>query len=160
MTVKKVLEGHISPETAYFVTSYPYGRKLRCNIRYWIEYKAGYGCRCLSQTTNPKAGNRWNKPHAGTYSRFGAAMYLDEIDHVQFAGLSEYSDGKEARAFVEQFARGVPEGEAREVMFKWLAAKEAYELARKDREDAPLELGTREAAIAWITTNPIPRGDE
>lgn len=35
----KVLSGHTSPETAYVVDDYPYGFRLRCKIRYWIETK-------------------------------------------------------------------------------------------------------------------------
>ncbi len=33
----KILNGHISPETAYVVEDYPYGYTLRCTIRYWLE---------------------------------------------------------------------------------------------------------------------------
>ena len=96
----KLLSGHISPETAYVVEDYPYGFRLRCKIRYWIEFKAKKGFRFVSQTTNPKRpGEVWNKPKASTYSKFGGAMFLDDNGHVQWDGLSEYSDAKEAIAF-------------------------------------------------------------
>jgi hypothetical protein len=41
--VNTILSGHISPETAYSVENYPYGFRLKCTIRYWLEYKPGQG---------------------------------------------------------------------------------------------------------------------
>jgi len=125
----RILTGHVSPETAYHVLDYPYGFTLRCQIRYWIEYKANRGFRFVSQTSNPKRGNVWNKPKASTYSHFGGAMFLDENEHVQFAGLSEYSTAAEAQAFAETYGAGVPEA-GRAILAKWIAAKVAYEKVR------------------------------
>src|SRR5262245_28609114 len=104
----KLLKGHISPETAYVVDDYPYGFRLRCSIRDWIEYKPSHGCRFMSQTTNPKrlSSDRsamWNKPKGGTYCRFGMAMYLDANGHVQSVGLTEYSDSNEAHNFITHY---------------------------------------------------------
>ena len=97
------LPGRVSPETAYLVNDYPYGFCLRCSIRYWLEFKPGFGFRFVSQTTNPKRpGAYWNKPHAGTYS-LAAALYLDSEGHVRCAGLSEYSNGRELDAFIRLF---------------------------------------------------------
>ena len=92
--VIKVLDGHTSPETAFVVESYPYGR-LRCQKRYWLETGekgAGKGqVRCLSQTTNPKASNQFDatasKPKAGIYHDFGV-LFMDENDHVHFDAVS------------------------------------------------------------------------
>ena len=78
----EILQGHISPETAYLVKDYPYGYTLRCQIRYWLEFKPGHGVRLVSQTSNPKRGHVWNKPKAGTYCRFGGCMVLMENQHV------------------------------------------------------------------------------
>ena len=101
------LPGRVSPETAYLVNDYPYGFCLRCSIRYWLEFKPGFGFRFVSQTTNPKRpGAPWNKPHAGTYSR-AAALYLDGEGHVHCAGLSEYSNGPELDAFKAQFPQSI-----------------------------------------------------
>jgi hypothetical protein len=89
----QILHGHTSPETAYQVDDYPYGRRLRCKIRYWIE-TADKGAkrgeqRFVYQTTNPRTGNtHWNKPKAGTYVLL-AVMYLDENGHVQWTGVRE-----------------------------------------------------------------------
>jgi hypothetical protein len=62
------LSGHTSPETAYIVNDYPFGFRLRCKIRYWIERKAKNGDRFVSQTTNPKLSfEKWNAPKPSTY---------------------------------------------------------------------------------------------
>jgi len=85
--IKTILSGHISPETAFVVEDYPYGFRLRCKIRYWLETNKK-GTRFVSQTTNPKASTEvWNKPKASTYVDFSGAMYLDENDHVQWQGI-------------------------------------------------------------------------
>jgi len=90
----RVLNGHTDQESAHLVADYPYGRVLRCKIRYWIETAekgAAKGqSRFVSQTTNPKvAGTVWNKPKASTYAQV-AVMYLDGKDHVQWWGASDY----------------------------------------------------------------------
>ena len=79
----KQLIGNNSAETAYVVADYPYGFRLRTQIRYWVETKKNFGQRFVSQTLNPKNGN-WNKPKAGTYY-LAVVMYLDEKDYVQAA---------------------------------------------------------------------------
>lgn len=84
----KLLLGHTSPETAYVVNDYPYGYRLRCKIRYWLETKKGHGMRLMAQTTNPKAaGEVWNKPKGSTYDAF-KVMYLDENEHVQTCSIT------------------------------------------------------------------------
>lgn len=89
MPVQTVLSGHTSPETAYVVTDYPYGFRLRCKIRYWIE-TTKHGQRVVSQTTNPKKpGEVWNKPKASTYTDL-RVLFLDENGHVANEGLSLY----------------------------------------------------------------------
>lgn len=132
MTVCTVLPGvHISPDTAYVVDDYPYGYRLRCTIRYWLEVHPKHGTRMMAQTTNPKRGNVWNKPKASTYARFGGALYLDADNHVQWSGLSEYTDGAQAKAWAEQFGAGVPAA-GRELMQRWVAAKLAYDARPAD----------------------------
>jgi hypothetical protein len=65
----QALTGHTSPETAYVVEDYPYGFRLRCQMRHWLEYKKGHGFRHVTQTSNPKKpGLVWNKPKTGTYA--------------------------------------------------------------------------------------------
>jgi hypothetical protein len=150
----KILSGHISPETAFVVDDYPYGFRLRCKIRYWLEFHKTRGFRFLSQTTNPKRpGEFWNKPKASTYCKFGAAMYLDENEHVTWTGLSEYSSGAEAQAFKDKYFEGVPEA-GRSTLNQWVASKVAYDAARADAKAdgkiPPLEVGIVEAHKTWL----------
>ena len=147
----QLLSGHISPETAYVVEDYPYGFRLRCKIRHWIEFKPKKGFRFVSQTTNPKKpGEVWNKPKASTYSMFGGAMFLDKNEHVQFTGLSEYSDGAEAKKWSDTYRDAVPEI-GRLLLDKWVAAKLAYDLNRERADE--LSVGLPEARKAWSETN-------
>jgi len=103
----QVLTGHDSPETAYVVADYPYGFRLRCQIRYWIE-TTKHGQRFMSQTSNPKQpGLVWNKPKASTYAD-AKVMYLDDNGHVQAAGFSlAYRDEAEFDAYVETYQAGL-----------------------------------------------------
>lgn len=98
-----VLSGHTSPETAYVVADYPYGFRLRCQIRYWIE-TTKHGQRVVSQTSNPKKpGLVWNKPKASTYTIL-RVLFLDEQGHVQNEGLSLYSELDKITAFATTYA--------------------------------------------------------
>jgi hypothetical protein len=142
----KILSGHTSPETAYLVDDYPYGFRLRCKIRYWLDYHPKRGFRFVSQTTNPKRGNVWNKPKASTYCRFGGCMFLDDNGHVHWSGLTEYCNGAEAKTWLDTYGEGVPEaGQA--LLRKWVAAKLAYDANRTP--DAPLSVGLAEARQAF-----------
>ena len=102
MTIAQILLGHVSPETAYLVPDYPYGRVVRCRIRYWIECKPGKGFRFMAQTENPKT-LQWNKPKATIYGEIAGAMYLDENGHVKWESLSRYANAKEILQFVNSF---------------------------------------------------------
>jgi hypothetical protein len=159
----QILSGHISPETAFVVDDYPYGFRLRCKIRYWLEFHPKRGFRFLSQTTNPKRPDEvWNKPKASAYCKFGAAMYLDDQEHVTWAGLSEYSDGAEAQAFKDKYFEGVPEA-GRPTLNQWVAMKLAYDGARaEDKANGkilPLEVGIIEAREARLA-NPVTREEK
>ena len=90
------LVGHVSPETAFVVADYPYGFRLRCQIRYWIETKPGFGQRLVSQTSNPKKpGLVWNKPKAGTYAPLIVLFQNADTGHVKQAVLTFYLDNLE-----------------------------------------------------------------
>ena len=150
-TITKILSGHISPETAYVVDDYPFGFRLRCKIRYWLEYVPNKGVRFWSQTTNPKTGNvAWNKAKASTYFKFGGCMFLDENNHVQWSGLSEYSDGAWSRTWSNTFREGVPPN-CLETLDTWVKVKEAYD-ARKAQGQNPLAPATVAGAIVDAVT--------
>ncbi len=103
--IKTILPAiHTSPETGYLVEDYPYGFRLRCKIRYWLETNKK-GTRFCSQTSNPKAaGLVWNKPKASTYSEFSGAMYLNEDGHVTWQGIGQYTGLPEMKKFLETFS--------------------------------------------------------
>lgn len=103
----EVLKGHTSEETAYMVDDYPYGFRLRCKIRYWLE-KTKHGVRFCSQTTNPKkAFEVWNAPKKSTYSDVGC-MYKDDNGHVHWSGISMlYANSKQLGEFLARFSDGL-----------------------------------------------------
>lgn len=108
------LIGHESPETAYVVDDYPYGFRLRTQIRYWMETKQGHGTRFVSQTLNPKTG-RWNKPKASTYITL-RVMYLDSAGHIGTDGVSSYTRREDAEAFFTQHADALTSNYDREAI--------------------------------------------
>jgi hypothetical protein len=102
------LTGHTSPETAYLVEDYPYGFRLRCKIRYWLEFKSGQGFRFVSQTTNPKrTGEFWNKPKASTYSMLGMMVKNitpgDKFGHITWIGVNMYHF-EDLKSFGEKYS--------------------------------------------------------
>ena len=100
----KPLYGHKDMNSAYMVDDYPYGRQLRCRIRYWLEFGGKKGYRFVSQTENPKT-LRWNKPKKSTYTLLGANMFLDSRGYVQWEGISEYSDDGAVLEFLKKYPR-------------------------------------------------------
>lgn len=124
-----ILTGHTSPETAYVVNDYPYGFRLRCKIRYWLEFHPRHGFRFMSQTSNPKRGDIWNKPKASTYCTYGGCMVLHENGHVNWVGLTAFCNGHDATAWRDQYRVGVPEA-GLDTLDQWVAAKVAYDARR------------------------------
>lgn len=100
--IVKILTGHTSPETAFLIEDYPYGRTVRTQKRVWIEEKKSKGYRYMEQTKNPKTGV-WNKPAASTYSAFGMAMFLDERGYVEYKAVNEGSRPEDLVAFIRLF---------------------------------------------------------
>jgi hypothetical protein len=98
------LYGHTSEETAYLIQDYPYGFKLRCQKKVWLEFRPGKGYRLVSRTSNPKKGGIWNKPDKSTYIQV-ANLYLDQEGYVQWKGIA----GWEKKEVLEQFAKDFPQ---------------------------------------------------
>ena len=89
----QVLFGHVDQASAYVVNDYPYGFRLRCTMRYWIETNKK-GDRLWSQTTDPKVeGEVWNKAKCSTYRDVGV-MVRDQHDHISWIGLGSWPDAK------------------------------------------------------------------
>lgn len=139
MAITKVLSGHTSQDTAYLVPDYPYGFRLRCQIRYWIETKGKQGQRVVSQTSNPKLpGLVWNTPKASTYSLL-RVLFLDEQGHVQNAGLSTYASVAEIDAFAATYADALTDDRSQKVLTFWRTMAERAEARRRVREAAQAE---------------------
>lgn len=112
----KVLSGHYDENSAYIVESYPYGFKLRCRCRFYLDVHPKKGTRLVTQTTNPKVGDgtTWNKPKMSTYSPFGA-MFLDDEGHVHWSGLSVYDIREKGKSWMETYRSGLTEGQIKEL---------------------------------------------
>lgn len=135
-TDKTLLVGHISPETAYTVEDYPYGFRLRCRIRYWLEGNPKRGYRWCSQTTNPKrAEERWNAPKKSTYSRIAAVMFLNADQHVKWCSFPDHADNiEDMRAWVARHGDALTK-EMHGSILLFFKVKERFE-ARRAEEHA------------------------
>lgn len=129
------LAGHTSPDTAYVVADYPYGFRLRCQIRYWIETHPKRGQRVVSQTTNPKRSETvWNKPKASTYSDI-RVLYIDgATGYVENAALNFYAGTAEIAKFEETFSAALTSDRDQSVIrvLKLMAAKQDERVARQN----------------------------
>ena len=96
------LYGHTDENSAYVVDDYPYGFKLRTQIRYWLEFAPKKGARFVSQTMDPKKG-RWNAPKKSTYADLGGVMFLDGQGHVSWEGVGVYTSATKLLEFVSKF---------------------------------------------------------
>ncbi len=152
-----VLVGHDSEATAYVVADYPYGFRLRCQIRYWVETKVGYGQRLCSQTSNPKReGLVWNKPKKGTYSSV-VVMTLDAVGHVSCAVLSQSSqDESKIDSFVASYAPALEsEYHARQIKLCRALARAAKKIVWTVRTAEPGEIGQTRAEQREILTHAV-----
>lgn len=120
------LAAAVSPETAVTILDYPYGFKLRCQMRVWVEFRKGKGFRYVTQTSNPKRPGTWNKPKAGTYSRVSMAIAQDENGHLSPVSLTEYSSLSEYAHFYAHHGDALRD-HARASLAYWLDVKRAYE---------------------------------
>lgn len=115
-TKLKQLTGHTSPETAFIVDDYPYGFKLRCKMRYWIETTKN-GQRFCQQSTDPRRPTEvWNKPKKSTYAKFAVLVQVDDPQHernghVLPLTLGFYANAKEVQSFMNKWKiEGYSEG--------------------------------------------------
>lgn len=104
----QVVTGHHSPETAYVVDDYPYGRQLRCKIRYWIETDEKKGQRFCSQTTDARNGNvRWNNPKKSVYSEV-MVMYIEPgTGYLKHDACQVTYSEQKTREFLEKYKEGL-----------------------------------------------------
>lgn len=97
--MKKYIFNH-TETNPLIVNDYPYGFKLRTQIKYWIETTPKKGDRFCSQTLNPK-NNKWNAPKKGTYSCL-AFMYLDDKNYIQYSHVTIYSNRQKVEEFINE----------------------------------------------------------
>ena len=157
-SVKKPLYGHTSPDTAYVIDDYPYGFRLRCKIRYWVEDGGKKGYRMCSQTTNPKrSGEVWNKPKATTYALLAGALYLDTNEHVEFATLTEFSEPEQCLEFLKDFPKfentkrlGIWAVKKLEYCYQFATGKAHWTINNVKQETSEADLGRyRKEAEGW-----------
>lgn len=134
-----VLHGHTSPETAYVVEDYPYGFRLRCRIRYWIE-TTKHGQRTVSQTTNPKRPEReiWNTPKASTYSAL-RVLFTTPDGHVHTDGLYDFAAADAIEAFAQRYAAALTSAYDQDALhrLRTIAARLAERTAARAPEAQP-----------------------
>jgi hypothetical protein len=96
-----VLQGHSTEDTAFVVADYPYGFRLRTQIRYWIE-TTKHGDRFVSQTLNPKTG-KWNAPKKSTYSDVIVMVRDESNGHIGYISWSpDYTEQKDLDSFLQR----------------------------------------------------------
>ncbi len=122
----KALRGHVSPETAYVVEDYPYGFRLRCKKRYWIE-RTKNGERICEQTSNPKkAGEVWNKPKKSTYVDIMFLMIAEDTGYVTSGGFSiEWGDLAKLEALIAQVELDLSDKYYADLLHKMKVVEEA-----------------------------------
>jgi hypothetical protein len=100
--MKKIIKGAIAANP-YVQSDYPYGFKLRCQRRLYVEFKPGFGMRLVSQTSNPKRSTDtrtvWNAPKASTYSPVVAWVVDEDEKTTEAHHLSMNDRGERAIAF-------------------------------------------------------------
>jgi hypothetical protein len=98
--MKTYLFGHTSPETAYEIKDYPYGR-LRTSMFVWVESEPKKGDRVCRMTINPKNGIK-NTPKKSTYSTLYVLYINSENGHLESdGGFSIYSEKQKVSDFIQ-----------------------------------------------------------
>lgn len=87
-------------ENPIIINNYPYGFRLRTDIRYWVE-TTNRGDRFCSQTLNPKT-NQWNQPKKSTYSDV-MVLVGAENGHIRTLSCSLNDKKEKANAFLTKF---------------------------------------------------------
>jgi hypothetical protein len=61
------LFNHVTPETAFVISQFPYAHGVYTRARYWVETKPAYGQRIMYQYENPAALGTWFKAKTEGY---------------------------------------------------------------------------------------------
>jgi len=148
----ELLKGHTSPETAVVVDDC---FRLRCKIRYWLEYKPGKGFRFCSQTTNPKKPSEfWNKPKLGVYC-FGPVVLTrnSKNGHISEIGFAFASTSAEiAQARFDRYAEFLP-AEFLPEFQRFIRIRRAYEQKLDESKDYRIALHEAMIEVAREDSN-------
>jgi hypothetical protein len=152
------LIGCTSAETAFVQPDYPYGRRLRCQRRVWVETNPRYGMRLVTQTSNPKKRNlTWNKPDTSTYCDI-VGLWVDDKGYVATDNLTNigFYDVARLKGWGERNQALLEADEYVRTKFtKALADREAYE-ARKAAGEVKVVVKRSE----WVPGQGIVRSTE
>ena len=119
----KILTGHTSFDTAYEIADYPYGFRLRCKMRVWIETKQNMGQRIVTCTSNPKRNNDvWNKPKYGTYGHI-ILLALDDNDYVTNIQIRSYTTWGELDEFEKNYGAYLNDYQVGQMKFLRISAR-------------------------------------
>ena len=94
----QALSGHHDFDSAYVIPDWPWGYKLKCETRFWIEHRENTGWRFVKQTKNPKT-DKWCAPKKGVYQSL-ILMYLDDENKIQHGSLSKYPWEEHVETFI------------------------------------------------------------
>ena len=101
----QLLNGHNDFDSAHLTEDYPYGFRLRCQRKMWIEIatkgakKGEY--RVMTCTSNPKTGG-WNKPKAGQYDLL-TILFINDEGHCDSDSINYYCDTAKCQAFKDRW---------------------------------------------------------
>lgn len=121
----ELLLGHTSEETALVVDDYPYGRRVRTQIRYWLETVRNRGDRLCSQTLNPSTG-RWNKPKKSTYSSVGVMYREPDTGYVRWMGLGDWPSDEAVADFMAAVTPDKLNDEQKRALAMLIGRKKAF----------------------------------
>lgn len=100
-------------ENPFIVKDYPYGYKLRTELRAWIETNPTRGERLVTQTINPKNG-RLNAPKKSTYDAVKLLLVNDE-NKFSTASISKYSQEDTINKFLESYKDHLSDTQLKEI---------------------------------------------
>ena len=102
--------GATDEESAHVVEGWPWGRRMRCTKRFWIETRKN-GDRLCAQCTHPdketgECSGRWCKPKKSTYTP-GVIVLAQDVDGTmatETLGAYYRHPFSEIEAFIERHA--------------------------------------------------------
>lgn len=105
--MKTLLVGHTSEATAHLTPDYPFGFRLRCERKVWIETRRGMGQRLVTMTSNPRRPGTWNKPKPGVYSAVMVMFLNSDNGHVEHDVIGSWSDEEKIQKFETEYAEAL-----------------------------------------------------